>query len=197
WLMVEARSQRAYDDAKAAASEELERLAREAETAKAELAGEQRKLKLTRELAALGRWMAANRHLLADMGAQIESVRGAYTAFSERLVRTTRAMPIAGVHFSDHQSLVRDLEGFADAVAQSFPRNSPAVQSMFAMASRLSRYYSGRRQEQELLCECRRLRESLAHTTALAISREVGPGGETWSGPLLHQHAEVSWRKLQ
>ncbi|KAJ2800028.1 hypothetical protein H4R21_003333 [Coemansia helicoidea] len=175
--MVEAQAQQAYDAAKEAAADELAKLERDAEAARRELADEQRKLKLTSELAGLSRWMAANRRFLTDMGAQIDGVRDAYTAFSERLARTTHAMPIAGVHFSDHSSLVRDLEGYADAVAQNFPRDSPAVQSTFAEASRLSRYYGARREERELLSECQRLRESLAHTAALAMSRSAVPGG--------------------
>ncbi|KAJ2681796.1 hypothetical protein H4R19_007260, partial [Coemansia spiralis] len=115
WLMIEARSQLAYDAAKEAAGAELGQLERDAEAARRELADEQRKLKLMGELAGLSRWLAANRHFLAAMGTQIEGVRDAYTGFSERLGRTMRAMPIAGVHFSDHPSLVRDLEGYAGA----------------------------------------------------------------------------------
>ncbi|KAJ2771044.1 hypothetical protein IWQ56_001934, partial [Coemansia nantahalensis] len=94
--MVEAQAQQAYDAAKEAAADELAKLERDAEAARRELADEQRKLKLTSELAGLSRWMAANRQFLTDMGAQIDGVRDAYTAFSERLARTTHAMPIAG-----------------------------------------------------------------------------------------------------
>ncbi|KAJ2162857.1 hypothetical protein GGF46_000239 [Coemansia sp. RSA 552] len=171
WLMIEARSQMAYDEAKEAAGEELSRLADEAEEARRDLFEEQRKLKLMRELAALSKWMHTNRPLLADMAGLVGRVREPYTRFGQGLAQTTRAMPISGVYYSDSESLVRDLEGVVEAVSHSFPPDSPAVQSAFRGAEKINRLYKARRQEQELLSECMQLKESLAHSTALAVSR--------------------------
>ncbi|KAJ2298405.1 hypothetical protein IWW55_004478 [Coemansia sp. RSA 2706] len=171
WQLLEARSQAAFDAAKSAAGSELSRLADEAELAKRELLEEQRKLKLVRELAALSGWLAGNRRYLEGMGEQIDSVRQPYTQLSRSLAHTTRAMPISGVHFSDAPSLVRELDGFRDAIARCFPGDAPGVQDMYAVAAKLNRFYQAQRQEHELLCECKRLKESLEQTTALAISR--------------------------
>ncbi|KAJ2816903.1 hypothetical protein GGI24_005581, partial [Coemansia furcata] len=96
WQLIEARSQIQFDEYKAAAAEELDRLSREAEQAKRLLVDEQRKLKLMREYSALSMWLAANKQTLVDMGAQVSSVREPYTRFSEQLKQTTRAMPISG-----------------------------------------------------------------------------------------------------
>ncbi|KAJ2800131.1 hypothetical protein H4R20_004175 [Coemansia guatemalensis] len=176
WLMIEARSQIEYDAAKAAAQSELERLTSEAEAAKRALVSEQRRLKLMREHAALSIWMRDNRKHLADMNEQVNSVRSAYTKFGESLAQTTHAMPISDVYFSDTQSLERDIEGFVDAVGQNFPADSEDVQNLFLAAGKLGQYYKGQQQEQELLSECQRLRQSLEHTTALAISRDLEAG---------------------
>ncbi|KAJ2777251.1 hypothetical protein H4R18_005248 [Coemansia javaensis] len=171
WLLVEARAQTAYDEAKAAAGHELGRLADEAAAAKRGAAEAQRKLKLMRELAGLAQWMAANRASLAAMAAQIGGVRAAYAAFSDGVAHAARAMPVAGVHFAGPQALQRDLEAFAAAVGRAFPAADPAVQRTYAAAARLRRLYEAQRLERDLLCECRRLRESLAHASALALSR--------------------------
>ncbi|KAJ2081885.1 hypothetical protein H4R24_001981 [Coemansia sp. RSA 988] len=176
WLMIEARSQIEYDEAKFSAHAELERLASEAEAAKRALSSEQRRLKLMREHAALSRWMRDNRKYLVDMKDQVNSVRSAYTKFGKSLAQTTNAMPISDVYFSNTQALQRDLEVFADAVNQNFPADSEEVQNLFLAASKLGKYYKGQQQEQELLSECQRLRQSLEHATALAISRDVEAG---------------------
>ncbi|PIA18308.1 hypothetical protein COEREDRAFT_79805 [Coemansia reversa NRRL 1564] len=173
WLMIEARSQIQYDEAKSAAHVELERLANEAEAAKQALFSEQRRLKLMREHAALSKWMSDNRKHLVDMNAQVNSIRAAYTKFGENLAQTTHAMPISDVYFTDTLSLEGDIEGFVNAVSQNFPADSEEVQSLFLAADKLGQYYRGQRQEQELLSECQRLRQSLEHTTTLAISRDV------------------------
>ncbi|KAI9500598.1 hypothetical protein BX070DRAFT_254831 [Coemansia spiralis] len=174
WLMIEARSQMAFNEAKEAAAVDLEHLAYEAECAKQALADEQRKFKLMRELDALSRWMTSNRGFLVDMKTQIARVRSSYSKFSESLDCTTRAMPISNVHFSDAESLVRDLQGFVDSVASSFSKDSKAIQQIMQLTSKLNQYYKVLRQEQELLSECSRLKESLSHTAALAVSGSIG-----------------------
>ncbi|KAJ2792547.1 hypothetical protein GGI18_000314 [Coemansia linderi] len=175
----EARSQIQFDENKAAATEELERLSQEAENAKRLLVDEQRKLKLMREYSALSTWLAANKQTLVDMGAQVSRVREPYTRFSEQLKQTTRAMPISGVYFRDGESLVSDMQGFVDAVDRNFPKSSENVQDVFKMASRVNQYYKGLAQEQDLVAECERLRQSLEHTAVLAISSKLGSASET------------------
>ncbi|KAJ2016434.1 hypothetical protein IWW57_005523 [Coemansia sp. S610] len=179
WQLIEARSQIQFDENKAAAAEELERLSREAENAKRLLVDEQRKLKLMREYSALSTWLAANKQTLVDMGAQVSRVREPYTRFSEQLKQTTRAMPISGVYFRDGESLVSDMQGFVDAVDRNFPKSSENVQDVFKMASRVNQYYKGLAQEQDLVAECERLRQSLEHTAVLAISSKLGSASET------------------
>ncbi|KAJ2844535.1 hypothetical protein IWW36_005150 [Coemansia brasiliensis] len=171
WLMIEARSQIAYDEAKDAATEEIDQLAAEAETAKQALLEEQRKLKLMRELFALQKWMDSNQPYLESMLKQIDSVRSVYSKFSSQLAQTTRAMPISHVHCADPQLLVQDISRFADTVAQRFPKDQPSTQHAYLMASKLRSFYRAQQEEQELLCECRRLKESLEHATALAVSQ--------------------------
>ncbi|KAJ2358379.1 hypothetical protein IWW50_001096 [Coemansia erecta] len=171
WQLLEARSQMAFDSAKTHASETLAQLSSDATAARHVLLDSERKLKLMRELAALTRWMSHNRESLAGMGAQVERVREPYGRFAEQLERTTRAMPVSDVHVGDTQTVVRGMHGFVDAVERSFPRGEPPVERMYEVAGKLSRFYKAKRQEQELLCECRRLREALEHTTALALSR--------------------------
>ncbi|KAJ2018966.1 hypothetical protein GGI06_002623 [Coemansia sp. S85] len=175
----EARSQIQFDENKAAAAEELERLSREAENAKRLLVDEQRKLKLMREYSALSTWLAANKQTLVAMGAQVSRVREPYTRFSEQLKQTTRAMPISGVYFRDGESLVSDMQGFVDAVDRNFPKSSENVQGVFKMATRVNQYYKGLAQEQDLVAECERLRQSLEHTAVLAISSKLGSASET------------------
>ncbi|KAJ1819473.1 hypothetical protein LPJ60_003749 [Coemansia sp. RSA 2675] len=179
WQLIEARSQIQFDENKAAATEELERLSQEAENAKRLLVDEQRKLKLMREYSALSTWLAANKQTLVDMGAQVSRVREPYTRFSEQLKQTTRAMPISGVYFRDGESLVSDMQGFVDAVDRNFPKSSENVQDVFKMASRVNQYYKGLAQEQDLVAECERLRQSLEHTAVLAISSKLGSASET------------------
>ncbi|KAJ2318053.1 hypothetical protein GGI00_006665 [Coemansia sp. RSA 2681] len=174
WQLIEARSRVEFEESKAAVTEELNRLAQEAEQAKRALMDEQRKLKLMREYAALSTWLAANKETLADMGAQISKVSEPYTKFSEQLAQTTRAMPISGVYFKDGESLVSDMQGFVDAVEQNFSKDAMQVQDLFKMASRLNQYYKALAQEQELISECDRLRQSLEHTAVLAISSKLG-----------------------
>ncbi|KAJ2607363.1 hypothetical protein GGF44_006484 [Coemansia sp. RSA 1694] len=174
WQLIEARSRVEFEESKAAVTEELNRLAQEAEQAKRALMDEQRKLKLMREYAALSTWLAANKETLADMGAQISKVSEPYTKFSEQLAQTTRAMPISGVYFKDGESLVSDMQGFVDAVEQNFSKDTMQVQDLFKMASRLNQYYKALAQEQELISECDRLRQSLEHTAVLAISSKLG-----------------------
>ncbi|KAJ1964364.1 hypothetical protein GGI12_001477 [Dipsacomyces acuminosporus] len=171
WCLIEARSQMAFDEAKAAAVEELDRLACEAELAKQALMDEQRKLKLMREISALCGWLAENKQFLVDMCTQVSKVKASYTRFSDSLAQTTRAMPISGVYFDDCESLVRDLDEFVGAVSQCFPKSSPSVQSMFALAARLNQYYRSLQQEQMLLSECTRLKESLRLSTVMAVSK--------------------------
>ncbi|KAJ2000955.1 hypothetical protein GGI04_003938 [Coemansia thaxteri] len=172
--MIEARSKIEFEENKAAASEELERLVREAEQAKRALAEEERKLKLMREYCALTTWMSANREALADMGAQIARVSEPYTKFSQSLAETTRAMPISGVYYSDGEALVDDMQKFADAVSSSFPATESNVKDLYGMASRLSRLYKALGQERELLSECDRLKQSLEHAAVLAVSSKLG-----------------------
>ncbi|KAJ2862848.1 hypothetical protein GGH94_004003 [Coemansia aciculifera] len=174
WQLIEARAQIQFDENKAAAAEELDRLSREAEHAKRLLVEEQRKLKLMQEYSALSSWLAANKQTLVDMGALVSSVREPYTKFSEQLKQTTRAMPISGVYFRDGESLVNDMQGFVDAVEHNFSGKSEQVQDVFRMASRMKQYYKGLAQEQDLVTECDRLKQSLEHTAVLAISSKLG-----------------------
>ncbi|KAI8322680.1 hypothetical protein GQ54DRAFT_142634 [Martensiomyces pterosporus] len=176
WCLIEARSQMEFEEARAAASEDLSRLVNEAEQANQALVDEQRKLKLMREISALSIWLAENRQHLVDMRSQIARVRAPYTAFGESLAQTTRAMPIADVCFDDCESLVGDIEKFADAVAQCFPKDSPRVRDVFLMAGRLRQYYRALRHEQELLSECSRLKQSLEFATTVAVSKKLGAG---------------------
>ncbi|KAJ2503677.1 hypothetical protein GGH96_000017 [Coemansia sp. RSA 1972] len=171
WLLTEARSQMAYDDAKSDALDKLTRLTTDAEHARRLWVEEERKLQLMREFAALSKWMADNRSHLEAMKTQVEGVREPYARFGQSLAHTTRAMPISDVHFDNAHELVRDMQGFVDTVATCFPSESMAVQGMYDGASKLSRFYRAQRQEQELLAECQRLKESLEHSTALAISQ--------------------------
>ncbi|KAJ2265197.1 hypothetical protein EV176_006012 [Coemansia sp. RSA 451] len=171
WLLTEARSQMAYDDAKSDALDKLTRLTTDAEHARRLWAEEERKLRLMREFAALSKWMAENRSHLDAMKTQIEGVREPYVRFGQSLAHTTRAMPISDVHFDDAHGLVHDMQGFVDTIATCFPPESMAVQGMYDGASKLSKFYRAQRQEQELLAECQRLKESLEHSTALAISQ--------------------------
>ncbi|KAJ2667703.1 hypothetical protein IWW42_005746 [Coemansia sp. RSA 1085] len=171
WLMIEARSQIAYEESKEAATEEIDQLAAEAEAAKWELLEEQRKLKLMCELFALHKWMDSNQPYLESMLKQIDSIRTVYSAFSSQLAQTTRAMPISHVHCADPQALVQDISRFADTVAQRFPTDQPSIQHAYSMASKLRSFYRAQQEEQELLCECQRLKGSLEHATALAVSK--------------------------
>ncbi|KAJ2039728.1 hypothetical protein H4S03_001501 [Coemansia sp. S3946] len=174
-----ARAQIQFDDNKAAAAEELDRLSREAEHAKRLLVDERRKLKLMQEYSALSTWLAANKQTLVDMGAQVSRVREPYTKFSEQLKQTTRAMPISGVHFRDGESLVNDMQGFVDAVEHNFSTKSEEVRDVFRMASRMKQYYKGLAQEQDLVTECDRLKQSLEHTAVLAISSKLGDASDS------------------
>ncbi|KAJ1852377.1 hypothetical protein GGH12_003545 [Coemansia sp. RSA 1822] len=171
WLLIEARSQMAYDDAKSDAFDKLTQLTTDAERARRLWVEEERKLRLMREFAALSKWLADNRSHLNAMKTQIEGVREPYARFGQSLAHTTRAMPISDVHFDDAHELVHDMQVFVDTVATCFPPESMAVQGMYDGASKLSRFYRAQRQELELLAECQRLKESLEHTTALAISQ--------------------------
>ncbi|KAJ1827551.1 hypothetical protein LPJ56_001609 [Coemansia sp. RSA 2599] len=173
WLMIEARSKMAFDEAKAAAAEELGRLSVQAEEEKHRLVHEQRKLKLVRELVALDKWLAKNRAFLEDMREMVGTVSEPYTRFAKSLELTTRAMPISDVVFSDTDALVGDMQRYADAIQSHFPRESDHVKAAFAAADRLSRLGRLRREEQELLSECSRLREALEHGAALASSRQA------------------------
>ncbi|KAJ2908756.1 hypothetical protein GGI21_002565 [Coemansia aciculifera] len=178
WQLIEARSRIEFEENKAAVTEELSRLAREAEKAKRALLDEQRKLKLMREYSALTTWLAANKETLTDMGAQISRVSEPYLKFSEQLAQTTQAMPISGVYFRNAESLVSDMQGFVDAVEKNFSKDAPEVQDMFKMTSRLNQYYKGLAQEQDLISECDRLKQSLEHTVVLAISSRLGSDGD-------------------
>ncbi|KAJ2862356.1 hypothetical protein GGI22_002217 [Coemansia erecta] len=173
WQLTEARAQMVFEEAKEAAAEELERLAIEAQVARQELANAQRKYKLMTELDALTRWLAVNRRELAHMGAQVSRVRQPYAALSGGLAHTARAMPICNVHYGDGEALVREMHAFVDSVEEGFgPDQGPGRDAM-AVAEKLNRLYKAQRQESELASECARIRESLAHTTALAIGRSI------------------------
>lgn len=173
WLLIEARSEMAFVEAKEAANEELRKLREEAEQDKQELMEEERGLKLMQEYAALSRWLDGNRQYLLDMGKQVSQVKESYTRFSDSLAQTTRAIPVSGVHIRDGKSLVNSMQEFVNAIEQHFPKDLPEVQNLYAVASRLNQYYSKLAQEQELLSECSRLKQSLEHTTSLAISRRL------------------------
>ncbi|KAJ2114690.1 hypothetical protein IW146_002891 [Coemansia sp. RSA 922] len=179
WQLIEARAQIQFDENKAATAEELDRLSREAEHAKRLLVDERRKLKLMQEYSALSTWLAANKQTLVDMGAQVSRVREPYTKFSEQLKQTTRAMPISGVHFRDGESLVNDMQGFVDAVEHNFSTKSEEVRDVFKMACRMKQYYKGLAQEQDLVTECDRLKQSLEHTAVLAISSKLGDASDS------------------
>ncbi|KAJ2661323.1 hypothetical protein IWW48_002476 [Coemansia sp. RSA 1200] len=176
WQLIEARSQMVFDAAKDAAADELGRLAGEAQAARRDLADTQRKHKLMTELDALARWLAANRRDLAEIGAQISRVRQHYTVFGGNLAHTTRAMPIRNVHYGDGESFVREMLAFVRSVGNndnSNNTNGPDARVAMDAAAKLSRLYRAQRQETELVSECARMRESLAHTTALAIGRSI------------------------
>ncbi|KAJ2232045.1 hypothetical protein IWW45_005263 [Coemansia sp. RSA 485] len=179
WLMIEARSKIVFDEAKAAATEELGRLQAQAEEEKQKLHDEQRKLKLVREFVALDKWLLKNRALLEDMRKQVSNVSDSYTRFGSSLELTTRAMPISDVSFSDADALVGDMQRYVDAIQSHFPCESSEVKDMFAAADYLSKLGKLRHQEQELLSECGRLRESLEHGAALVSSQRAGERSET------------------
>ncbi|KAJ1664777.1 hypothetical protein IW140_005165 [Coemansia sp. RSA 1813] len=179
WQLIEARAQMAFDAAKDAATEELEHLTNEVQVAKQELANAQRKHKLMTELDALLRWLAANRQHLTAMEAQVARVRQPYTTLGGSLAHTTRAMPIRNVHYGDGESLVREMQAFVDSVETSFARDQEPVRDAMAVAAKLNRFYKAQSQEAELASECSRIRESLAHTAALAIGRSVDAKQQT------------------
>ncbi|KAJ2741949.1 hypothetical protein H4S06_005804 [Coemansia sp. BCRC 34490] len=183
WQLIEARSQMVFDAAKDAAADELGRLAGEAQAARRDLADTQRKHKLMTELDALTRWLAANRRDLTEIGAQVSRVRQHYTVFGGNLAQTTRAMPIRNVHYGDGESFVREMHAFVRSVGNNASDNSdgngnsnnngPDARVAMDAAAKLSRLYRAQRQETELVSECARMRESLAHTAALAIGRSI------------------------
>ncbi|KAJ2723384.1 hypothetical protein GGI07_002659 [Coemansia sp. Benny D115] len=171
WLLLEARGQMCFDEAKAAAALELERLAQEMTEERRMLAEERRKLKLMRELAALSRWMTGNRAHLESMRRQVDGVGAEYLRLGRQLAETTRAMPLKDVQYGD--GLVADMDVFAATVAERFAGDSAVAEAM-QMAACLGTYYRGAREEARLLSECQRLKESLEHTAALASSMGGG-----------------------
>ncbi|KAJ2858677.1 hypothetical protein J3B02_000058 [Coemansia erecta] len=179
WLMIEARSKMVFDEAKVAADEELGRLELQAEEEKQKLLDEQRKLKLVRELVALDKWLSKNRKPLEDMREQVGRASEPYLQFGKSLELTTRTMPISDVYFSDTDALVNDMQRYKDAIESHFPSESSQVKNLFAAADYLSKLGKLRRQEQELLSECCRLRESLEHSAALVASHQAGKRSET------------------
>ncbi|KAJ1933842.1 hypothetical protein FBU59_005894 [Linderina macrospora] len=168
WCLLEARSQREFDEAKRAANSDLQRLVEEAEAEKRALAEEQRKCKLMQELTALAKWLKDNRQFMADMKDSIDKVKDPYLQFAARLRETTRAIPLSGVHFESGEALVRDMEHYMETVRKCF--SSDEARDAFKVAELLRTYYGEINEEAELLSECKRLKESLAVSANMAVS---------------------------